>query len=317
MRNWISLVALLLFGALSSPPQTAAGRYVYVVTCGARVDKLDTIAEKKSRSFDLAKSEGNERLIPVVQGALDGCLTYQAIYDANASSFYTIAPVQAEPKADGTKDYRILEFSIPALRLVKSFPAGSNQDNPPHLVFTAAAREPRAIPAAEWSPRTDLDLSEYAPDHAKSPNQILETSGAAALLRMFTANPRQLAFAVANRQTKALIRLREVPSTVAPDVHLAPGGNYVLIEETTPEGEKAAKTGKLALFDAATGKAVEALSNPVVKRQYYLAITPDGKAIYHSGEDYSFIGLSKTFAVMRVIRPAAPASDPGVFFADR
>lgn len=316
MRIPVSVAVLLLLGAWSSLPQTETGRYVYVVTCGGRVDKLDSIEARKTQSVDLAKAEGNEHLIPAVQGVLDGCLSYQALYDGKASAFYTIAPVQAEPKADGTKDYRILEFSVPALRLVKSFPAGSNQQEPPHLRLIGADREPRAVPAAEWSPRTDVDLSDYGPEHSKSPNQILEASGGSALLRMFTANPSELALAVADARKKTLTRLRSLPSTVAPDAHLAPGGQYVLVEETT-EGEKPVKTGKLTLFDATTGTVLQELSNPAVKHQYYLTIAPAGKAIYHSGEEYSFIALSKTVEPAQVTRPAATSADPGVFIADR
>ena len=309
------LWAVLLLGSLICHPQTKTGRYLYVVGCDALVDKLDTVADQKMAAYDLAKRTGKEQLIPAVTGTLDGCLAYQAVYDDKASVFYTIVPVEAQPKPDGTKDYRVLGFSVPELTLAKSMNGGENASDPPHL--EAGKGQPvKVVTASEWRPQTELDLSTFAPDKKNIPNQILETSGEKVLLRIFTANRNELALAVADRKSKTLVRLQDTPSTFAPNVHLAPGGDDVLVEEALQSGSQVTKTGKLLLYSASTGKPIKELSGQHIQELYFLAISPTGKAIYHSSDKYSFIDLGKTFVPDVVTRPI-PTGYPGLFFADK
>jgi hypothetical protein len=282
--------------------------------CGATVDKLDTTADRKTTSYDLSKIPGAQSLVPSAAGGLDGCLAYQAEYDSNASSFYTITPAQAGAKPDGTKDYRVLGFSIPAMQLIKNMPAGANLADPPHLELGPNSAL-KVIPASEWRATTDIDLSTYAPARQKLGNQLIERSGDHALLRIFAADPATLSLAVADTKSKTVVSLQSPPQSTALNVHLAPGGAAVLIEETEPAG-KHAKTGKLILFDAATGRALGDFSGPHVRDQYFLAIAPTGKAVYHSADLYSFIDLARTFAAAPVSRPS-DSSNPAVFFADR
>jgi len=261
-------------------------------------------------SHDLAGLPGNPP-IPAATGGFDGCLAYQAEYDPAASVFYTVAPLQAIAKSDGTKDYRALGFSIPDLRLVKNIAAGANLDAPPHL--TLAGGDVKISPGAAWHPPTDLDLSTFAPDKQPLGNQIIETSGNRILLRIFTADPAQLSLAVADTHSKTIVRLQPAPATTVSNAHLVPAGSAVLIEEVTG-APKPVKTGKLDLFDAATGRSIEQLTGPTVRAQYFLAISPTGKAIYHSGEAYSFVDFGRSFTRDPVSRPST-GSYPAMFFA--
>src|SRR5271170_3101079 len=184
MRNYlISLV--LLVGIFAPPPPTTVGRFLYVVSCDARIDKLDTTVGRKVDAYDLAKRTGKEQLIPVVHGPLAGCLSYQALFDVQASVFYTAVPLADQPKPDGTKDYRVLAFSVPGLQLVKRMSGGESLDAPPHLRLDTGVA--KIFKASEWSPQSDLDLSAYAPGKTQVPNQVLESSGEKVLLRIFTA----------------------------------------------------------------------------------------------------------------------------------
>jgi hypothetical protein len=302
--------ALLLAGACH--PQPAVSRYLYVLTCDARLDKLDTVENQKVASYDLVKLPVNPP-IPAATAGLDGCLAYQAEYDRPASAFFTVVSVQAMDKPDGKKDYREVEISIPAIHPVKNVAAGSDLDTPPHLSITGS--EVKLSPGADWQPQTDLDLSAFTPSKEALGNQIIERSGPRALLRIFVANPGQVSLAVADTSAKTLVRLQELPTTTVSNAHLTPGGSAVLIEEVTGS-TSAVKTGKLDLYDSSTGKAIGQLTSASVREQYFLAISPSGRAVYHSAEAYSFVDLKRTFTADEVTRPNND-SYPALFFADK
>ena len=112
----VASALLLTFGLYPFtclPGQAAApGRFLYVISCDARVDKLDTVSGRKLNTYDLANQTGKASLVPRVQGPLDGCLVSQAVFDSKSSTFSTAVPVTNEPKADGTKDYRVLTLFL-------------------------------------------------------------------------------------------------------------------------------------------------------------------------------------------------------------
>jgi hypothetical protein len=307
----ISLLFLSISGFIGQAATTA--RFAYVVGCDATVDKLDTVEDRQLESYDLSRRTGDQQLVPIATGTLDGCLAYQAVYDPNKSVFYTIVPVELEPKVNGTKDYRILSFSIPNLRLAGAIPAGENLAQPPHLEIRE--REiVTAVRASKWAPSTELDLSQYAPAKRQIPNQILEATAGRVLLRLFT-NSGELDIAVADRDAKTLVRLQNLPSsTAAPDIHLVPGGTGVLVDETT--GSEHASSGKLALYEALTGKRVAEFADSAIDNLYFLAIAPTGKVIYHANKMYRFVNLGRTFGSEPVTRPFS-SDYPGVFFADK
>ncbi len=302
-RICLATFVLLLAGA--GTPRATPGRYLYVVGCGARLDKLDTVAERKIASWDLAaRSRG---LIPDEKGAIDGCLAWKAVYDARASIFYTVVPFHIRNKPDGTQDYRALGFSIPDVRLVMTMPAGENLDEPPHL--EPGAEGVRIATAPEGAPDTAMDLSAFAPEKTDISNEILESSGDRVLLRVFTGADPDSAFAVADRRSRTVVRLRDLPSTVPSHIHIAPGGGAVLVE---------AESGELVLFDGNTGAPIRHFAGPQGRKMYFLAISPTGRAVYHSNDAYWFADLGATFASAPVTRP--PGGDieyPGLFFADQ
>src|SRR5437660_244604 len=312
LASALLLTLLLLPGICLPGPAAVSGQFLYVFSCDAQVDKLDTVAGRKVKTYDLAKRTGKESLIPMVQGALESCLASQAVYDSKASMFSTAVPVTNAPKADGSKDYRVLSFSVPGIEFVKQERGGESLDAPPHLEWQSGKL--KILKPSDWMPQTDLDLFSYSPDKTRIPNEILESSGDRVLLRLFTADDKQLVLAVADRKQQKLVRLQRVPTTVAPSAHIVPGGGYVLVEETRTR-EKPDKTGRLALFNSVTGKPQKEVNDPHIKDLYFLAVSPTGRTVYHSGDNYWFLDLKMNFAPAAVSRPISKGY-PAFFFAD-
>ena len=73
------------------------------------------------------------------------------------------------------------------------------------------------------------------------------------------------------------------------------------------------KTGKLALFDAKTGTLLKDATGDHVRDQNFLAIAPNGKAVYYTGESYSFVDLGLVFGSQEVAHPL-DGNRPAVFF---
>ena len=125
-----ALLALVIVTGTACNQEPASPRYAYVVTCDARVDKLDTVAGRKIASYDLAASSMKE-LLPPGNQAIDGCLGYHPVFDAAGGLLYFVAPAAANANADGKKEYRIFEFSAPDMKLVKTLPAPASQSEAP------------------------------------------------------------------------------------------------------------------------------------------------------------------------------------------
>jgi hypothetical protein len=288
------------------------GRFLYQVSCSAKLDRFDTVTGRRTNAVDLARRTGKRPLIPVVAGALELCLANQVVFDAAAGVFYTLVPSQGTPRDDGTVDYRILGFAIPAITLVKELPGGSHLEHPPRLALGPAGVQ--AVAPAD-GPRPDEDLSGYAPEHRALPNRILESSGERLLLQL-TAGP-DVAIAVADRASRTLVRLQGPLPTVPDGVHLTPGGGQVLVEEARP-GAQPARTGTLFLYDARTGARSKTLSDPAVARLVFRGIAPTGRALFDLLEAYRFVDLGMTFPAQPVVRPAHDEFPrPAVFFSDR
>ena len=298
-----ALLAASLLAAVPGVPETP-GRFLYVITCDGRLDKIDTLGSEKKVSVHLAERTGKLRLIPDAGGTLDGCLTYGAAFDARRSVVNTVAPVTAEPLPDGTRNYRALSFSVPGLELINSRPAAEHAALPPKLSLQQG--ELKIIPDGEWSPPT-----------FSAGTQVLAHSGLISLLRVFTEDRRELVLATGDARTKAVVKMMDLPSTTALNAYLAPGGSMVLVEETVAQRNgKAAKTGRIFLFDGMAGKPLRQLSDARVKTSYFLAISPNGRAMYHSGETYWSLNLETTFPAVPVTRAnAEPAL--GFFFFDQ
>ena len=270
-------VAVLVF-SFWCYAQSVPGHYLYVVDCDGIVEKLDTVAERKVATYDLSTRTGKLDLVPKANGALDGCLANRTTYVNANSTFYTVVPEEADPSATGTHNYRVLGFSVPAVELVQQFLAGTDLSAPPGLSVVHGTTV-RVTPASAGPPPNGVDLRNFLPEKSEAPNQILESSGSHILLRLFTANPAQLVVAVADRKLKKIVRLNDLPVTTALNIHLAPGGEYVLVETLTGPDSNGVKTGRLALFRSDTGDLLKDFEAPQTKSLFFLAISPTGRAI--------------------------------------
>jgi hypothetical protein len=297
--------------ATSCHPTLPTLHYLYVVTCDARVDRLDTRAGRKETSYDLAASVLSN-LLPAGDRTIDDCLAYHPVLDKEGALLYFVVPAQAPVNQDGTRDYRVLGFSLPTMKLVKNLPGYEHQVEAPHIKL-APDRLPRVVPAKQHRDATEINLAAYGPNHEALPNQIIESSADRTLIRTFAANPQELRLAVANAKTKTIVWLKSAPPTTALLAHIAPGGDAVMIE-VTEVGGTAKKTGTLALFDANTGAALQQIADDRARTQSFLTISPDGKCVYHAGQDYSFIDLKRSFGNQAVAHPL-DTSRPATFFA--
>lgn len=303
----LALTTLSAHAADKSNP----GRFLYIVTCDAQVKKIDTVKQQQLSKVDLARKSGKQSLIPKTAGTIDGCLASSVVFDATKSVFHLIAPVQTRLKPDGTNDYNVLTYSIPDLRLVDHQSAGKNLAAAPHLDSSF-----KVIEDAAWASAHDLDLSGFTPDKTALPNQIIETSGDQALIRLFTDKSTELSLAVANQQNHTVTRLNQLAPTVALNAHLAPGGGMVLIEEVKDRVKSPVKNGKIGLYDAASGNKTKEISDERVKKMKFVAITPNGKAIYQLKNDYVFIDLGTTFT-NNAVSHLLSNNYPEMFFADQ
>ncbi|MGO4872104.1 MAG: hypothetical protein ACLPGW_16110 [Roseiarcus sp.] len=312
MRVATLLLAAILSTTALGPAGAQEGRYLYVVGCGARVDKLDVAEGHKVASFDLAAAA---KAIPSGPGPLDGCLANQAVYDSKSSIFYTVVPLQAETKPNDAKDYRVLGFSIPALKLVYSQPAGDDLKDAPRIEASPAGGV-KIVATPNPGPPLYLDLSAFESEMGPLGNQILEVSDGRFLLRLHMFNRKEWGFAVVDPTAHKLVVLKDLPAMTAPQAHLTPGGGAVLVLASTGARSFFQSTGNLTLFDATTGLALRRISDSRIKTMYFLAIAPTGKAIFHSDENYRFIDLGAKY-------PGEPAMPPSgytllpQFYADR
>jgi hypothetical protein len=303
-----ALLALWLCGPVQALAQP--GRYLYALGCDARVDKLDTMQGRVTKTVDLAKSAGVES----GPGAIDGCLAEQLVYDAAHARAFVLMPRTSRTEADGTRDYRVVVFSVPDWKIERTLPAGNAQADAPRLL--PDAEQGVRIVAADQAPapRATVDLQGFAGNDAPG-NQILETSGSVSLLRLFTADRDRLVLAVADEHARTLQRLDNLPSTTALNAHLAPGGRYVLVE-VTDTATPARRTGELDLYDAATGALHGRLAGQAAGQMAFVAIAPGGTAVYRSGSRFVVVKLGAAFGVEPVTKPL-PGPGPGFFFADR
>jgi len=318
MRVRIALWAALAFGgaACAHGRPAAQARFLYQLSCDARLDRFDTVGQKRTGTYDLTKVTGTAPLIPAVTGALEVCLTRQAVFDARAGVFYTVVPSQAQPPGDGPMSYRVLGFSLPAVALVlPGATAPVPFDAPPRLL-PDPSRGARMAGPADAPPALSEDLSTFAAGRPAPANKILETSRRRALLLLTgEAGP---AFAVADESAHTLVRLQGPIATTADNVHLVPGGSHVLVEETSAARPRATKTGRVWLYDAATGAVVWSATAPQIARLPFRGISPGGKVLYDLLDEEWFLDLGRTFTTDPVERPLEPEfPPPALFWSDR
>ena len=180
MRH-LFLLAWGLLAAAQDIPETR-DRYLYVITCDGRVDKVDTLNGETSFSAQLAERTGKQTLDSRCGRHAQWLfnLTARPMTPKNLSCTRSLRSPRM-PLPDGTRDYRALSFSVPGLELINSRPAAEHAALPPRLVLGQG--EIKIVPEAEWTPPV------FRPG-----TQVLAQSGPVFLLRVFCRRSRAIDF---------------------------------------------------------------------------------------------------------------------------
>ncbi len=308
-------------GEASAPAAQASpqrGRYLYEVSCLARLQKFDTVTGQRIASYDLSSRTGAERLIPPNRGMVETCLANSTVFDEGASVFYSLVP--GSEHTDPTQDYKVLGFSIPAVSLVMQQPAGRAEwAEMPWRLEVRPGSAPALVPEPTFESR-QVDLSLVSPSLKGVPNQAQETSGSRTLVELFGL--KVWAGAIVDQSAKTYVQVGPFhPAGVA---HLSPGGTHILVEEVDAAG---GKIGKDDLYEVATGKLVKTFSDARIKKLDFRGIAPTGRVLYAHRDatvgdfgngSYVLLDLGVTFPpnqVTRVVEEDFPG--PVVFFSDR
>lgn len=319
MQIWqapISLLVMLIVCRVDAAAPASAGRYLYLVDAGGGITKLDTMAERKIFHYELGDRTGKLKIPPTSgPGALDGCLASQAIYDRAAGRFYTVAAQQYRMKQGGTKDFQVLSFTVPGVRLAGHWPTGKDAhwDEPPYLESVIDGT-PKVIAAEDRAEQRKLDVSSFAPHNTQLQNRILESSGDSILLYLFGGDSAGVKIGVAHKKTKTLVELpqlaethdsrgRNTPGSAA---HLTPGGQFVLVEYAD----------RVELFDATTGRVLKDVSKGPSKDKSLVAISPNGRLVFSEEMNYGFVDLSMKFPNVEVVDRLRDTCG-GWFFSDK
>ena len=246
-------------------------------------------------------------LIPNAEGHLDGCLANGVVYQRSRQFFYTAVPTSAHLDAHSAQKYRLISFSVPDMKFGNAVALdGLELSDPPQLAKTAeqavivlagdksfeltnhGTLQSRAAVSSDFATEMNLsgyqggDLSPYLVKQGSSesiPAEILDLSDSVALVQLSTADNRDV-FAVANRKTKQVTILQDLPQTFPQNVHFAPDGAAVLVEgaKASANGaELTQKTGQLLLLDAASGKRLKVWTVPNLDGYQFLRLPPTEK----------------------------------------
>jgi len=300
--RWAGAVLLGAAG-LSAFHSAAAqpGRFAYVLYCDASLDKVDTATGAVVRRVNVAALAPSTAKA-AKPGTMDGCVAEGMVFAREQATMYVLTATSARADAGGRKSYRLLSFRLPGVTLAGDVAAGEGLKEAPSIMADGlgGAKVVRDAPAQ----RATADWSGY---------EVLETSANVALVRVPAGDLTRLELAVGRDEgTKTLVPLRDLPETTALNVHLAPGGGEVMVEERLGS----AKTGRIVVYDAATGERVKTVAAEAVKTFGFVGLAPDGAAIYRRGEEYRVVKLGFAGKNVTVERPAAEAAAM-LFFADR
>jgi hypothetical protein len=304
--------------ALAAEPSRHRGRYLYEVSCLARLQKFDTMTGQRIASYDLSSRTGTERLIPPNRGMVETCLANSTVFDEKASVFYTLVP--GSEHTDPTQDYKVLGFSIPAVSLVVQRPAGRAEwAEMPWRIEVRPGSVPALVPEPTSESR-QLDLSTVSPSLKRVPNQVEAASGRRTLIELLGS--KTWTGAIVDPIAKTYVPVG--PFHPYGLVHLSPGGTHILVEETDAAG---GKIGKDDLYEVATGKLVRTFADARIKELEFRGIAPTGRVLYAHGDatsgdfgngPYVLFDLGVTFPPDQVtVVVAEDFPPPVVFFADR
>ncbi|MCZ2133894.1 MAG: hypothetical protein LC098_00445 [Burkholderiales bacterium] len=312
----ITLLAMMLSGCSGQSPsdsrrervqsqQDLAARYLYVVDCIGRVDKIDTLQQELAASHVLTEPMALPSApwvaLPLIEGGRDGCLTQSPLINADGTELSLIASKGARTDADGMMDYQILTFRLPQWTLVAAKHWGRADDNRLQLVRDGDG----ALRVLADPPQTTAGRS-YA--FGAGGNAIwgkwVQRSAGVSLIAL--SGPRRdeflLGLAKVDGDAGGLVRIANDLYTDPRFVHLAPGGTFVLVEEVTPSDNRPLRTGRLRLYDSTGAMAGElhddTLPGSTWGEMTFVTITPNGYAVYvdrYSGA-YRFVPLGRTFA---------------------
>ena len=291
----------------------AGPRFLYVVQCDARVDKLDLVERKQVESFNLRDRSGSPPAVAAAPaGKIDGCLVPRAVADGKGEKVSLIAPSSARLDGEGLQDFQALSFLLPDWKLTATLPAGRLPEAPRLELATDGSIH---MPSDEnWTPVIAADLSGYKGEEAHSGSPILASSDRLKLLSVLSADSNKLILGLADTVARSLVRLSDVPITTLNHVHLAPGGAFVLVEATLSAEKDARPTGELALFDS-SGKRVSTWKDEGPLSGSFVALTPQGDAVYRMKTGYRFVGMGRTFGTAKVAKPIEDISEPGLIYA--
>ena len=315
--DWFGAASILCFVLFSGIVSAATererypdARYFYVLTCDARLDRIDTWRRRKLSSTELPTTFRARTVSDAV--GFEGCLANNAAYDPSAHIFYTATPDIASVGVEGYRDYRGLGFSVPDARLTRIVDAGRHLAEPPDGSI-AVTGEP-VFEAAGTKQSAFGDLGAYGPVSSALSGEVLEASGPRALVEINRGGSTTPMLAVADRSGRALAPLADAPAHAGPRAHLTPGGRRVLIVDS--KDLDAPATGRLLVYDGASGRLIRRLTSTAARGLYFLAIAPNGVVIFHRGDLYRFVELGVPGSADTVERRLDPAG-PAYFFADR
>lgn len=327
--------------AAPTAPVQNLHRYLYAVYCNGTVDQLDLVQKTKTGSFQLSERSGSPAAIaalprPGVRPG--GCLARPVItQDAQGGSdglVNIVASSRLDPDADGRKPYQLLTFALPGWTLQQARNLGS---------FDAL---PRLARAADGTLAVQPQDKEPA---AAMAAQAQAWSAGNVLLIYALPGQRGTGAALALGAEARIVHLAEFRSggnDIPPDLHLAPGGRFVLasLKRSVPLGEglrKVEATGELRLYGA-DGRQTRvlhqaSLAGSVLARSrqgsldpdqprtdndwFNVALTPGGLAVFTDRRgNYQFIGLGQPFdsdPVMDDAQDDADGARPGLVYAAR
>lgn len=309
-----SAVMAMLLTACTSKRDTTTERFLYVINCEGSVDKLDIEERKRIATFQLSERSGSPPAVPSLAGGLDGCLAQRVTGNTvgKGTEVSMLSPKQARLDSEGLQDFQLLTFSLPEWKLTRAVLVGRFPEAP------RLQRDPagglRVLRDAEWTPITQMHLRGYAGHDDDTGNLILESSGTVSLLSLLSAKTDRMALGLADQRTRNLTRLTDVPPTTIQNVHLAPGGGFLLVEVIEPDGAPVKRTGALRLYEA-NGQKVADFMDERIRGMAFVALTPNGTAVYRSSSAYHFVSLGRPFASDPVTLPTPDIAAPGLVFS--
>ena len=267
-------------------------------------------------SFLLSERSGSPSAVAAApDGKMDGCLAQRVVVDSKGGKVSLIAPKSARLDSDGLQEFQALTFLLPEWRLTATLPAGKLPEAPRlELDADGGVRVPND---EHWTPVTTLDLSKYKGQDADAGGLVLASSGNTSLLSLLSVKSDKsdkLAFGLADPIALTVTRLGNLPVTTLGHAHLAPGGGYVLVEATESAETNAKTTGALKLYDA-VGNRVGEWKDEGIRNMVFVALTPNGNAVYRSDTGYHFIAMGLPFGTAAITKPMPELAEPGLVFS--